>query len=156
MADKPTKYPRWATTDVIDPVTGINNAGEPTDEKKLNGYFPQEPVARQWINWLFRTINQWIEYFDERDGLVRTANGNGVGLAPRENTLVILYAIDRTDPTHYIHAVGYKTTDVAFAAADFVVIGNDTLTIGTVSEANIPISGGTAANIIVQVTQGVL
>ena len=154
MAVRPTKYPKWATMDVIDPVTGVNNVGEPTDEKKPLGYFPQEPVSRQWLNWLFRTVNQWIEYLDERAGLVRTANGNGVGVAPVEQSIVTLYAVDKSDPTHFIHAVGFKGTSLGFATADLTVIASDTLALGTVTGSNIPITGGTAANVVLIVTQG--
>lgn len=64
---KPTKYPRWATNDVVDPTSSQNNVVEPGESKKDLGFGPSgEFPLRQHFNWLFRLIHNWIKWFDEQ------------------------------------------------------------------------------------------
>lgn len=64
MATKPTKYPEWALVDTPDPVYGGNNVVEPTAQRKNTGYLKEYPTP-QYLNWVLRTNNEWIQYFDE-------------------------------------------------------------------------------------------
>jgi len=61
---KPALLPEWATGDKQDPVSGQFNVVEPPPEKKISGYLLGEKPNRQYLNWLFRTTNDWIAYFD--------------------------------------------------------------------------------------------
>lgn len=64
MPTKPSKLPRWASTDVVDGTSGQNNVAEPSEPKKDLGWdFPEKP-NRQWFNWLFRTIYQWTDWLN--------------------------------------------------------------------------------------------
>lgn len=98
-----------------------------------------QPLPAQWLNWMFQKLWRYINRDKVTDNL-------GVGLFTNVNSIITLYAIDVTDPTHYIHAVGYKklSTDVHV----LTVIGSDTLTLGTPTAAgNQPVSGGTTTMI---------
>lgn len=57
---KPPKLPRWASEDVIDPVTGKPNVQEPPESKKDRGWDRREVPPRQWVNWLHRTMYEWL------------------------------------------------------------------------------------------------
>jgi len=60
-----TTLPRWATDDVIDGTSGLNNVIEPSEAKKDVGWNYLEKPARQYFNWLGRQTNQWFNYLDE-------------------------------------------------------------------------------------------
>ncbi len=62
--DKPTKYPRWASKNVRHEINKEYNIYEPPEQKKDIGWDLNEVLPRQWFNWLFRIINDWIVYFD--------------------------------------------------------------------------------------------
>ena len=62
--EKPTKYPEWASDDVRHPLNNEYNVYEPPEQKKALGWDLHEAPPRQWLNWLFRLIHQWIVYFD--------------------------------------------------------------------------------------------
>ncbi len=65
MAVKHTIKPRWATNDVVDPTSSLNNVIEPAEGKKDIGWNYLEKPARQYFNWLGRQTNQWIDYLDD-------------------------------------------------------------------------------------------
>ena len=145
MADllsRPGSLPRWATEEAVNPVTGQNNVIEPPEEKKDKGWEFKEFPPRNWFNWLFTTIYQWLRHYSER---THVADGDGVGLFPAENCLIRLYAVDKSFPANYILAVGYR----GGGAPTLNVISNNVLTLGTgTAQGDQPISGGTAADII--------
>jgi hypothetical protein len=60
----PTKYPDWAMTDIIEPISGSNNVIEPPDEFKQSGFLYAGVIQRNWINWLFRYISLWIRFLN--------------------------------------------------------------------------------------------
>lgn len=62
--EKPDKYPRWASDKVRNEINGEYNIYEPPEQKKDMGWDLNEVPPRQWFNWLFRMINDWIVYFD--------------------------------------------------------------------------------------------
>lgn len=62
---KPAVLPEWAVNNIPDPVSGQLNVVEPPLEKKLTGYLLGEKPNRQYMNWLFRTTNDWIAYFND-------------------------------------------------------------------------------------------
>lgn len=61
---RPSSYPDWALINQQDPISQQYNVVEPPQEKKNSGYVLQENPNRQYLNWLFRNIGDWIKYFD--------------------------------------------------------------------------------------------
>lgn len=59
MAIRPSSKPEW-TYGNGDPV-----AVEPTAGKKLIGWLVNERPPFQWLNWLFKNLSEWVDYFDE-------------------------------------------------------------------------------------------
>lgn len=144
---RPDKLPRWATSDLVSPVTGVNNVVEPPESKKNSGWNTYEPPARGWFNWLHRKTYEWLFYLDrvisERE---KVTDGDGVKLFDRENVLISLYAVDKTTPANFIHAVGYRGT----GAPTLNVIANNVLSLGANStDGSQAITGGTASNVVV-------
>lgn len=67
MAVKPTTVPRWASNDIIDPTSGVNNVIEPSEAKKDLGHGPKGEFApRQYQNWFMRWVYRWLKLVDER------------------------------------------------------------------------------------------
>ena len=128
MAIKPTDLPEWASANQVDPISGINNVIEPPAEKKTNGWDRLEYPPRNWFNWLFRLSYNWLDWLKQQEEQKVVTDGNGALLFPTDEALIVYYAIDIVDPTHYLHAVGFKT---AATNAALTVITNDTLTLNT-------------------------
>jgi len=150
MVDRPDKLPRWADQDRFSAITNNNNVVEPTESKKTVGWDAFEPPARNYFNWLQRYNYLWIQYFDYLlNDLRKVSDGDGENLFDVQNTLIELVAVDKTAPTHFIKAVGWKGT----TSHTLNVIDSDTLTLGA-QDANgsQAISGGTASNIVVYAT----
>lgn len=64
---KPASKPEWT---VDNPNFGTVTV-EPTAQKKQDGWLPDERPPRQFMNWLFFIINEWIDYFEQvTDGLI--------------------------------------------------------------------------------------
>lgn len=61
---RPTKYPRWASVLTQNSTNKQYNIYEPPEQKKDIGWDFKDRPPRQWFNWLFSVINQWITYFD--------------------------------------------------------------------------------------------
>lgn len=141
MISKPSQYPRWASNDVISPVTGVNNVINPPESKKNVGWLDGEPPARNYFNWLHRTTNEWVEYFDNRD---KTLDGQGIQ-AFSQNSLCVLYAVTKTNPSQFIYALGFRST----GAPVLNVIASNGLSIGsTSSDGSVSISGAPSSDII--------
>lgn len=142
----PDKLPQWATTYKFSSVTNNPNVVEPTDSKKRVGFDAFEPPARNWFNWLFLKNYEWHNYWNYRlNTLEQRSDGNGANVFSEQNTLIYLYAVDKTTPTRFIHAVGWKGT----TSHTLNVIDSDTLTLGS-QDANgtQAISGATASNVV--------
>jgi hypothetical protein len=65
LTSVPDKVPEWASSDVVDGVTGTNNVVEPSAGKKALGWSFSEFPPREWMNWLARKTYQWINYFNQ-------------------------------------------------------------------------------------------
>lgn len=76
------------------------------------------------------------------------ADGNGTGLFLNSYSLILLFAVDKTVPTNYLFAVGYKGlngTDIHV----LTVVSAVGLSLGVKNSSGTQvISGGTATNII--------
>lgn len=149
MVSRPTVFPRWATNDVIDPTTNINNVVEPPESKKNVGWNLFESPARQLFNWLGRVTYQWIVYLDDKvTNGSNTTDGTGAVLVNQEDVLVTLTAIDSTTPANFLTAVGYRGS----SSPVFNVIDSNVLTLGSASsDGSQAILGGNANDIIINV-----
>lgn len=143
---KPSKYPEWASTIYVDPITNAPNIVEPTDSHKATGWTAFEPPPRNYFNWYQNLAYQWIEYFDYRaNGLEVISDGNGAQVFGVTNTAIKLFAVDKTTPANYIVAVGWRGT----STPTLNVVSHNVLTLGTSgADGSQAISGGTASNII--------
>lgn len=145
MVDRPTNYPRWATNDETDEFN-VPTVIDPGEGKKNTGWVVFERPAYNIMNWIHKKTYEWILYLDEKIyGRYKVTNGNGVGVIPLNNSIIILYAINKATPTQYIHAIGYRGT----GNVTFNVLSNNTLTLGTSVGSNQPINGATPDNIII-------
>lgn len=107
--ERPDKFPKWATLTQVSHVTGVPNIVEPPESKKSVGWNYGEPPARNFFNWLHRKTYEWLVYLDDRINKRQVMrDGNGDKLFPLTNSLLVLYAIDKTNPANYLHAVGYR------------------------------------------------
>jgi hypothetical protein len=59
---KPTLYPTWADDDIINTIYNTPNKSEPDATHKSLGYDLQEMPDRQYMNYQFNLINQWLKY----------------------------------------------------------------------------------------------
>ena len=72
MAAKPTLYPTWATDNINEAIEIDNlivtfgSKLEPTAEWKTSGAKYNENTPRQYLNYQFDNINQWVTHLDER------------------------------------------------------------------------------------------
>lgn len=135
MPEKPSEIPDWATELVSDPVSGQVSRLTPPIEKQENGWLRLERPPYNWMNWLQWLAGRWIRWVAESNVVT---DGNGDGVAPVDDAIVILYAVNMSDVSEYLHAVGYKEEgeDVVFT-----VIANNVLGLGTAVGSNQPITG---------------
>lgn len=131
-------YPDTQTNVETPPQTLLDNGWIP----KQNGVRGQ-PIPANWLNYLFRQIYRLIN----RD---KTSDGNGVGVIEtyEQDCAVTVYAMVKTDSTKFLHAFGYKT---AAGAPVLKVLSSATLTLGTVTATDIPITGAAANTVAVRV-----
>lgn len=66
MADKPDKFPDWATEEQADPVSGQLNRVEPPEFRKETGWQRREIPPRQWFNWQAWLTGRWIRWIEDR------------------------------------------------------------------------------------------
>lgn len=92
--EKPDQLPRFASEDIRDPISGMDNVVEPIDQKKDYGWLRLEEPPRQWFNWLHRYTYLWLGYLDGFTGRVATTGGS---------------------TTQTLSIQGVKATDIALA-----------------------------------------
>ena len=145
--EQPDKLPRWASQDVPSPTTGVLNVVEPPESKKNVGWNSFEQPARNFENWLNRTVYRWLQFFKDRVvDRQPVANGSSSITIEKENVLVTIYAIDKTNPANYLHAVGYRVDNTV----DLNTLANNQLQIDTLaSDGTVTISGANAADLII-------
>jgi hypothetical protein len=119
---------------------GQVNVQPPPDATLFSGFIPEQagtrgqPLAAQWLNWLFRQLFRLAN----RD---KVGDASGVGLFPYPNAMIRLDAVDMTDNTKFLVAVGYKgatgahflrvTASSGLALGSSTVDGNQAITGGT-------------------------
>ena len=119
---------------------GQQNVGKPSDAILAKGFIPAtatargQPLAAQWLNWLFREIFRLIN----RD---KVSDAAGVGLFVTPDSFITLSAIDKEDNSKYIHAIGYKGS--AGVAHTLTVVSRHSLSLGTATASgDQPVEGG--------------
>lgn len=125
--------------------SGQSNVLQPPDSTITSGFIPEtatqrgQPLAAQWLNWLFRQVFRYIN----RD---KVTDASGVGLFPYANSAIRLEAIDMADTNKYLVAIGFKG---ATGAHSLKVISSATLTLGTATtDGNQPILGGSNVRVV--------
>lgn len=146
MVDRPSALPRWATSNVISPDTGVPNVVEPPESKKNAGWNYSEMPARNFINWLHRSTYDWLNYLDDKVSKRNTvSDGDGTELFTLDNSLITLYAVDKETPANYLHAMGFRGTGTPV----LTVLSSNVLTLGTAAaDGSQAISGGVSTDII--------
>lgn len=122
------------------------NVEPPPESLLLNGFIPKQagtrgqPLAANWLNWLFRELFRSAN----RD---RVSDGNGLNTlsSADENSFITFYALQKSDPTKFIHAIGYKAGNTA---PTFNVLSNSNLVFGTITATNTPVTGADDEDII--------
>lgn len=119
----PDKYPEWASTVVVDGVSGQPNRSDPDSSdptKKARGWDFKEFPPRQWFNYLHNLVDEWSRYFNE------DLWGNTLG---NDNRIIQVQAInsyDAVDPSVFVTATEdidlYAFNDVNIQAADQIDI----------------------------------
>ena len=144
----PDDKPRWATSSVISPLTGVANTIPPPESKRNVGWNPLEVPSRNFENWLNLYQFLWIEFFEDR--IVNrnpVTDGDGAQIFCKDDVLITLYAVDKVTPANYIHAVGYKPAGQVPALS---VISSNVLTLAAgLVDGTQPVSGGAADDIII-------
>ena len=127
---------------------GQQNIGQPPSTVLAEGFVPQTRAARgmplpaQWLNWLFQKAFRLI-------GRDTVSNAAGVNLFKTAESFIRLDAFDRSAPSKYLIAIGYKAgiNDVHV----LTIVSSSGLTLGTATgSGNQPILGG--ANVVVSAT----
>lgn len=138
----------FAETEVLYPDGQYNTATLP-DSLLDNGFIPRQigqrgqPLPAQYLNWLFREAFRQIN-------VDRVANGAGVGVMDDDaEGVVTLYAVLKSDPTQFVHAVGYK---VAGSAPVFNVLDSLTLGLGVATATDVAITGAAAVDVALRVS----
>lgn len=127
-----------------------NNVETPPESLMQNGFIPAgpnrrgQPLVANWLNWLFREAFRKIN----RN---RVSDGTGAGLLSSQDsdTIIVLYAIQKTDTTKFLHAIAYKSGNTA---PNWKTLSNSGLTLGTTTATDVPIAGAAAGDIIQYIT----
>ena len=147
----PSEFPTWCTDDQADPVSMQNNAFLPPPEKQQYGFNRLEFPPRNWINYLFRTINEWIMYLAQQAGLSITADGSGT--TPTVNVvtggMALIYVVDTSVTANFYEGIVYVPPGYSSGTLTFNTVSSSTLTVGAISAAGtVTIGGGTGPYIV--------
>lgn len=126
---------------------GQPNVVQPPETLMANGWIPKrkgaagQPLVANWLNWIFRELFRKINLSSMHDGA-------GVGTLYLSTSFIILYAISKTDPNLFLHAIGYKN---AGGIPIMRVLNSNGLTLGAVTANDTPISGAAASTVALKV-----
>ena len=114
----------------------------PPIDKRNHGFKGGEALPSAWLNWLFRQAFRGVRSLLEQQA---SSDGQGLKLFPFPG-LCMLLAIDRTTPSHFLLAVGWKADHSSAPHLNLVTATG--LGLGTPTAAgDVPITGGQAADI---------
>ena len=96
MAEKPDKFPDWATEEEIDEVSGQANFVEPPDFRKESGWTRREIPPRQWFNWLARKTGLWFRWVEERENRPESYSASSLPSASEEGEGKMIYVFNES------------------------------------------------------------
>lgn len=68
---KPTAKPNWTVGNPDFATITV----EPSNAKKLAGWLPDERPPREFMNWLFNNLGEWVDYFETTTDAIVTQQG---------------------------------------------------------------------------------
>ena len=148
---KPSNYPEWASLDQTDPISGSNNSLQPPPQKALYGFDRLEFPPRNWINWLYKTINEWIVYFDQQDSLNTTTDGSGTDplIDLSLGGMLEISVVDEGATANFYTGIVYVPPGYSSGTLAFNEIASATLTVSNLSvTGSVTVSGGTGPYIL--------
>ncbi|KKL07707.1 hypothetical protein LCGC14_2583340, partial [marine sediment metagenome] len=116
MSTKPTVDPKWATDDVVDGVSGVNNVTTPSGAKQTNGFAREEFPPRQNFNWLFRHIYLWLIWLKDT---IQAGSGN-LGAVTNTNDRIALASKKASPAGDRTVILASEQTAAAFGGEIFV------------------------------------
>jgi|SRR5579862_5851599 len=147
----PSQLPQWALQDQIDPVSLQNNVLPPPDAMTQYGFYRQQFPPRQWFNWLFRTINNWIAYLSQQADQQVVTDGTGATPAIDTTTggLAVVWVVDQGASGNFYNGMAYVPPSPG-SPITLNTIASSTLTVSTISTTGaIVVSGGTGPYTVV-------
>ncbi len=147
----PSLFPNWATDDQVDPVSQQNNVQLPPPEKQLYGFARLEFPPRNWFNYLFRTINNWLMYLAQQAGLSVTADGSGSNATVNvvNGGMAVITVVDTAVTGNYYLGIVYVPPGYSSGTLTFNTIDSVNLTVSAITAAGeVTIGGGTGPYIV--------
>lgn len=149
----PSEFPVWCTDDQVDPVSMQNNALVPPPEKQQFGFARLDFPPRNWLNYLFRTINNWIEYLAQQAGLSVTADGSGstpvVNVVTGGMATISVVSTNSGESTNFYEGIVYVPPGYVSGSLNFNTINSSTITVGAISASGtVTVSGGSGPYIV--------
>ena len=148
----PSALPLWAVQNQIDPVSLQNNVLVPPAVMMQYGFYRKQFPPRQWFNWLFRTINDWIAYLSQQSG--QTIVTDGTGATPAFDVvhggLATIQVIDTGAPSNFYTGLAYLPPSPGSPTAWNTTATSSTLTVSSISvTGTVTVTGGTGPYIVV-------
>jgi hypothetical protein len=147
----PSLFPNWATDDQVDPVSQQNNVLLPPPEKQQFGFARLEFPPRNWFNYLFRTINNWIMYLAQQAGLSATVDGSGSSPVVNVVTggMASISVVDTASTAKYYEGIVYVPPGYSSGTLTFNTTSSSSLTVSAITAAGqVTIGGGTGPYIV--------
>lgn len=148
---RPTVFPVWASSDQVDPISGQNNVLTPPPEKQMYGWARLEFPPRNWINWLARYTNNWIQYLAQQESQAVVTDGLGsVAIVDVVNGgMSIIYVVDTGATANYYEGIVYVPASYSSGILTYNTTASNALTVSAISVAGeVTVSGGTGPYIV--------
>lgn len=147
----PSQFPTWCTDDQVDPVSMQNNALLPPPNKQQYGFTRLEFPPRNWLNYLFRTINNWIMYLAQQSG--QSISVDGTGTNPSVNVvtggMARISVVDQGATANYYQGIVYVPPAYSSGTLIFRTTSSSTLTVSAISvSGQVTVSGGTGPYLV--------
>jgi len=146
----PTELPQWAVDNQIDPVSNQNNVLDPPPVMKQYGFYRKQFPPRQWFNWLFRTIYDWIAYLSQQAG--QQVVTDGTGATPAFNVVqggvAVIYVVDTAVSGNFYTGMAYIPPSPGSPITLNKIAGTN-LTVSTISVTGaVTVGGGTGPYVV--------
>lgn len=149
----PSQLPEWALQNQIDPVSLQNNVLTPPSVMMQYGFYRKQFPPRQWFNWLFRTIYDWIAYLSQQasQSVVTDGTGGTPAFNVTQGGLAILSVVDTGSGGggNFYQGIAYIPPSPV-SPITLNTINSSTLTVSTISVSGaVTVSGGVGPYIVV-------